>query len=55
MLKEEDFNNLMIEIENAINNLAYNLKSISIDDVLNRMGFPKNYMEIKNINKKVEE
>jgi len=54
MLNDDDFDNLMLEINRAINNLEYNLHSISIDDVLDRMGFPKNYMEIKNINKKVE-
>ena len=54
MLQNEDFNNLMIEIERAINNLEYNLHSVSIDKLLVRMGFPKNYMDIKNINKEVE-
>lgn len=54
MLQDEDFDNLMIEIERALNNLEYNLHSISIEKVLDRMGFPKNYMDIKNINKEVE-
>ena len=54
MLQNEDFNNLMIEIERTINNLEYNLHSVSIDKLLDRMGFPKNYMDIKNINKEVE-
>ena len=54
MLIDEDFDNLMIEIERAIDNLEYNLHSVSIDKLLDRMGFPKNYMDIKNINKEVE-
>ena len=32
-----------------INNLAYNLRSIPISKVLNRMGFPENWKEIANI------
>jgi len=55
LLRPEEINNLMIEIERALNNLEYNLHSIPIEKVLDRMGFPINYMEIKNINKKVEE
>ena len=46
---------MMMEIDEAIKNLEYNLHTISIDVILDRMGFPKNYMDIKNINKKVEE
>lgn len=55
LLNEVDLKNMMLEIEDAINNLEYNLHTISIDIVLDRMGFPKNYLDIKNINKKVEE
>jgi len=54
LLNEEEINNLMIEIEKAVDNLAYNLHTIPIEKVLKRMGFPENYMEIKNIKKKVE-
>lgn len=55
LLNQEEVNNLMLEIEHALDNLKMNLHTISIDKVLDRMGFPINYMEIKNINKKVEE
>lgn len=55
LLEEESLNNMMIEIERAIENLKYNLHSIPIDVILEKMGFPINYMDIKNINKKVEE
>ncbi len=54
LLSQEEVENMMIEIERAVHNLEYNLHTISIDKVLDRMGFPKNYMEIKNIHKKVE-
>ena len=43
-----------IEIENAIRTLDYNLKTIKIDDVLNRMGFPKNWKELANIERSVD-
>lgn len=55
LLRQEEINNLMAEIERAIENLEYNLHTIPIQKVLDRMGFPENYMEIKNINKKVEQ
>ena len=41
--------NLVIEISDVLDNLEYNLKSISIDKVLNEMGFPKNWKEIVDI------
>ena len=55
LLNDSDFKNMMLEIEDAIENLEYNLHTISIDVILDRMGFPKNFMDIKNMNKKVEE
>ena len=45
---------MTIEIENAIRTLDYNLKTIKIDDVLNRMGFPKNWKELANIERSVD-
>ena len=41
--------NLIIEIERVLNNLKYNLKTISIDKVLDRMGFPPNWKDIADI------
>ncbi len=49
LLTNDEYKSMMIEIENAINTLDYNLKSIKIDKVLDKMGFPKNWIEIKNI------
>lgn len=54
LLTDDNFYSLMVEIEGVINNLDYNLKSISIDKVLEKMGFPKNYRDLKNITRKVE-
>ena len=40
---------MMFEIENAISTLDYNLKTISIEVVLDRMGFPPNWKQISEI------
>ena len=53
MLKPEEFSNFMEEIKHNIDNLDMNLHSIKIDKVLDGMGFPKNYYELKNINEVV--
>ena len=49
MLKEEEFSNLMEEIKHNFDNLDMNLHTIKLDKVLNEMGFPKNYYDLKNI------
>ena len=51
LLKQEELKNLVLEIKHILDNLDYNLKTISIDKVLDRMGFPKNYEEIVTIEK----
>jgi hypothetical protein len=43
---------LILELDRLIVNLKYNLHSISIDAVLDRMGFPNNWNEIANIEKR---
>ena len=53
LLKDIEFKNMMLEIKHALDNLEYNLKTISIDKVLDRMGFPNNYYNVVNITKKV--
>lgn len=53
LLDKTKFNSMIIEMENAIQTLHYNLKSISIRDVLNRMGFPENWKDLKNIDRSV--
>lgn len=55
MLKENEFKNMTLEIEHALNNLEYNLRTISIEKILDRMGFPKNWSQLANITRKVEE
>lgn len=49
MLSSNEIKNMVIEIEHVLNNLSYNLHSISISKVLDRMGFPSNWNEIANI------
>ena len=49
MLKPDEFKNLILEIEHIINNLEMNISSISINKVLDRMGFPVNWEELVNI------
>ncbi len=49
MLRTEDFKNMIIELDNVIETLNFNLNTITIQDVLNRMGFPPNWKDIANI------
>ena len=49
MLSTEEFQNMMLEIEEYLNNLNYNLNTISIHKILERMGFPKNWKSLANI------
>ncbi len=49
LLTSNEVKNLILEIEHVLNNLEYNLKTISIDKVLDRMGFPPNWKEIAGI------
>ena len=49
MLSEEEFSNFIEETKHNLDNLELNLHSIKIDKVLDGMGFPKNYYDLKNI------
>lgn len=49
MLRKEDFNLLIKELDYEIQVLNGKLKSISIGKVLDKMGFPINYLEIERI------
>ncbi|MBP3799860.1 MAG: Abi family protein [Bacilli bacterium] len=49
MLQFEEFKSMILEIENCVATLDYNLRTISIKDVLNRMGFPSNWKDIATI------
>lgn len=53
-LSYEEFENLSIEIDRALRTLCYNLKSISINKVLDKMGFPENWKELSKIERSVE-
>ncbi len=55
MLSDVEFKNMMLEIEHEVENLEYNLKTIPVQKVLDCMGFPKNWNQLTNITKKVEE
>ena len=50
MLKEEEFKNLSLEIERNLKNLELNLSTIKIEKVLDRMGFPVNWMSLMEYN-----
>ncbi len=52
VLSNEDVKNLILELDRLIENLKYNLHSIEIEKVLERMGFPNNWKEIANIEKR---
>ena len=49
LLTHNEIKNMVLEIEHALDNLEYNLNSIPLSKVLNRMGFPENWKEIANI------
>lgn len=55
LLNHQDMKNLMEEVDHIIKNLEYNLKTIPITKVLDRMGFPPNWKDLGTIRKKVEE
>ena len=48
LLQDEEFKNLVLEIEEVLNNLEYNLKTIPVLKILDRMGFPENWKDILN-------
>ena len=52
MLGNDDVKNLILELDKIIENLRINLHTISIEKVLDRMGFPYNWKEIANIEKR---
>ena len=50
MLSKDEFNNLCLEIDKIIKNLEQNLFSIKKEKVLDRMGFPVNWMSLMEYN-----
>ena len=49
LLKEDEFKNMTLEIDNVVETLNYNLNTIKINDVLDRMGFPINWKDLSKI------
>ena len=49
MLSYEEFKNMTLELASFVDNLDYNLHTITLDKILNRMGFPKNWKQLMNI------
>ncbi len=49
MLKKDEFKNMTMELGNVISTLDYNLHTITIDKVLDRMGFPVNWQDLAKI------
>ena len=54
MLNKEDFKNMTVELDNVIGTLNFNLHTIKIKDVLNRMGMPTNWKDLATIEKGVD-
>ena len=52
LLKDEEVKTLVLELDNAINELDNRLRSISVGKVLDKMGFPENWKDIQDITKK---
>ena len=54
MLDKEDFKNMILEMDNVIETLNYNLHTIKIENVFHRMGFPVNWKDISKIERSIE-
>lgn len=52
MLTYSEFKNMTLELERVIQTLNYNLTTIKIDKVLDRMGFPLNWTDLAKIERK---
>ena len=46
LLQTEEFKNMTFELENVVETLNYNLHTIKIDKVLDKMGFPMNWKDL---------
>ncbi len=55
LLLQEDFKNMIIELENVIQTLNYNLNTIKIEKVLQKMGFPLNWKDLTKIERSKDE
>ena len=55
LLKAEEFKNMSYEIDHVVETLNYNLHTIKIDDVLDRMGFPLNWKDLSDIERSIDQ
>ena len=46
LLQKEEFKNMTLELDNVIETLNYNLNTIKINDVFEKMGFPINWKDL---------
>lgn len=51
LLKDNEVRDFVFEVKDAVDNLGCNLKTIPIDKILDRMGFPDNWMDIAELEK----
>ncbi len=49
LLNYEEFKNMSLELNNVIETLNYNLHTIKVEKVLDRMGFPLNWLDLANM------
>jgi len=49
LLQQEEFKNMVLELDNVIETLNYNLNTIRIESVLDKMGFPVNWRDLAKI------
>ena len=49
LLNSDDFKNMTLELDHIIETLNFNLRTINIGSVLNRMGFPNNWKNLASI------
>ena len=49
LLNTDDFKNMTFELDHILETLNFNLRTISINKVLDRMGFPKNWKNLASI------
>lgn len=54
LLRKEEFHNMTLELDNTIQTLNYNLTTIKIEKVLNKMGFPDNWKELSKIERSID-
>jgi len=52
LLKPEEFKDMLMEVKHALENLEYNLKTIPIIKILDRMGFPENFEDLIDLEKR---